>query len=121
MAARRSTGPGKILMTGGGARSATRRDRGGPPRRSTSHQAARPAWQTIAPMNIGRYNHNLTLLPDGMVMAIGGSPIVEPGHQHRRSTDGSLGPSTNVWSLMASVHLIHGYTTRQPRSCLMAG
>jgi galactose oxidase-like protein len=32
----------------------------------------RPIWQYISPMNIARMNHNLVLLPDGTVLAVGG-------------------------------------------------
>ena len=92
---------GRILMTGGGN-----------PTQSTKARAdamtldlnqVSPDWLPIAPMAYPRYDHNLVLLPDGTVLAVGGT------------TDliGSLGPgtfaaelwnpATGLWSALASM------------------
>ncbi len=62
-----------------------------------------PAWQTIAPMAYPRYMHNLVVLPDGKVLAVGGSAA--GGNQ--TTTSGSLAaemwdPATGTWTTMAS-------------------
>ena len=91
--------PGKILVTGGGQ----------PPGGASTTNAAvvdltapNPAWRTIAPMNFPRYMHNLTVLPDGKVLAVGGAKNLD-----QNTTLGTLpaeiwDPATEVWSVVAS-------------------
>jgi hypothetical protein len=59
-----------------------------------------PVWQSAPSMNINRMNHNLTLLADGTVLAIGGgqgggrfnAPVLTPE---------LYDPVANTWTLMA--------------------
>ena len=105
--------PGKILMTGGGPlwTGASK------PTSAVVEPNISPAWRTVAPMGYGRYQHNLVVLADGDVLAVGGSTIVTT------STSASNGvfpaelwsPSTETWAEMAAMR-DPGLLT-QPRCC----
>src|SRR5262249_44452402 len=64
-----------------------------------------PAWTPAAPMAFARKHHNLTILPDGKVLATGGSS----GNEQTNSNSANPAyaaemwdPATNTWSTMAS-------------------
>jgi hypothetical protein len=93
--------PGRLLATGGG--------------NSASTNAAQttasvidfgetlPAWRAVAPMAYPRYNHNLVVLADGSVLAVGGSTDLS-----LTSSTGTLAPEiwdpgTETWRTMASM------------------
>ncbi len=92
--------PGQILATGGGET----------PGGSSEARASlidfndpAPAWREIAPMAYPRFNHNMLVLPDGAVLAVGGSTIV-----NQTSTTGTLAaelwnPVTESWQTLASM------------------
>ena len=89
--------PGKILASGGG-----------PAGGSSVTDAAildttqpAPAWQPIAPMAFPRYMHNLTMLPDGKVFAVGGSTIVDQAVTSGSRTPEMWDPATQTWSQLA--------------------
>lgn len=97
--------PGKILYTGGGS-----------PFNSTNPSttnarvidltSATPTWQTVAPMNYARYTHSLTVLPDGKVLAVGGSANLS----ETDTTQGVLpaeewDPTTNTWTVLSSMQV----------------
>jgi hypothetical protein len=98
--------PGKILATGGGSGE-------GDPVQSIAatidmSQPA-PTWQYTAPMIYPRDRHNLVALPDGTVLAVGGST-----QYSEVSTVGVLpaeiwDPSTGTWNLMAAAHDLRMY------------
>src|SRR5262245_4318129 len=74
--------------------------------------AASPAWTSAAPMAYPRKHHNLTILPDGKVLATGGSSGSEATNSN--STNPALAaeiwdPATNVWTTMASNTIYRGY------------
>lgn len=92
--------PGKIMMSGGGA---------GFLASSTTATAVldmnapSPAWRTTTPMSVGRYMHNLVILPTGDVLAIGGSSIA-----YQQATSGPLSSelwkvATETWTPLASM------------------
>jgi plastocyanin len=91
--------PGKILSSGGGTGNAN------PVRTNAAvidlNQPS-PAWREVAPMAFKRYWHNLTSLPDGTVLAVGG------GHQFTyASSIGTLAlelwnPTTETWRTLAA-------------------
>jgi hypothetical protein len=101
--------PGKILYTGGGS-----------PFNSTAPaqanaqlidlNAATPTWQPVTPMNYARYTQTLTVLPDGKVLAVGGSPDMEEttidnGVMAAEEWD----PATNTWTTLASMQVPRTY------------
>jgi Domain of unknown function (DUF1929)/Bacterial Ig domain/Glyoxal oxidase N-terminus/Galactose oxidase, central domain/Kelch motif len=97
--------PGKILYTGGGS-----------PFNSTNPSttnarvidftSATPTWQAVAPMNYARYTHTLTVLPDGKVLAVGGS-----GNLSETDTTQAVypaeewDPTTNTWTILSSMQI----------------
>ena len=66
--------PGKVLKTG----KSFDPDDPATPSLATAYvldaTQASPTWQSVAPMNVARSYHNLTLLPDGTVLVVGGGP-----------------------------------------------
>jgi len=67
-----------------------------------------PVWQSALPMNINRMNHNLVLLADGTVLAVGGgqgggrfnAPVLTPELYN---------PATGTWTLMADQSINRTY------------
>jgi galactose oxidase-like protein/Big-like domain-containing protein/Kelch motif protein len=97
--------PGKILYSGGGA-----------PFNSTNPAQASadiidltsstPAWKPVAPMNYPRYTHTLTVLPDGKVLAIGGSAnMSETDLSNAVMPAEEWDPSSNTWTTLASMQI----------------
>ena len=93
--------PGQILYTGGGngsTETASQGDAWGVDASQTP-----PEWRAVAPMQFGRYQHNLVLLPDGNVFAVGGSSIMSltagPGVLQPEIWN----PATNTWTTMAAM------------------
>lgn len=92
---------GQMLITGGNMRG----DPNALP--STSAQkidmtAASPTFQNATPMTFGRRHHNLVLLPDGTVFAVGGSSL--SGFQNLAGavfTPEVWDPATNIWTPQA--------------------
>ncbi len=91
--------PGKFMIAGGG------------PEFSNSQKntavidlnTANPSWRSTSAMAYPRFQHNLVMLPDGKVLAVGGSKEVDKG-----STNGTLqaelwDPATETWQTMASM------------------
>jgi len=60
-----------------------------------------PAWQPIAPMNYARAQHNLVVLPDGTVFAVGGASEVSLISTSGVLTPELWSPTTQVWTAMA--------------------
>ncbi|WP_406624077.1 IPTL-CTERM sorting domain-containing protein [Acidovorax sp. SDU_ACID1] len=56
------------------------------------------AWTDAAPMQIGRYRHTATLLPDGSVLVAGGTSMASPGAAE------TYDPSTNQWQATGSMN-----------------
>ncbi|HKF75685.1 MAG TPA: galactose oxidase-like domain-containing protein, partial [Candidatus Dormibacteraeota bacterium] len=93
--------PGKILVSGGGAGygavfpSLTSAE-------TIDMTAASPTWTQIAPMAYPRYQHNLVTLPDGNVLALGGSVTVNI-EEHNGSLPAELwSPQTGQWATVAA-------------------
>ena len=92
--------PYKVLSTGGGAY-------GGPAQKSAyvidlSQSGA--TWRAIAPMAFARFEHNLVLLPDGKVLAIGGSSTTDVADTAVGPLPAELwDPATERWTTMASL------------------
>jgi plastocyanin len=112
--------PGKILMTGGGARNATS------VQSSTALDLTQfsPSWQSMAPMRYPRFDHNLTLLADGTVLAIGGAARVTEYISAGTLPTEVWNPETNSWTTLASVHeprLYHSTAALLPDGRVVAG
>jgi hypothetical protein len=98
--------PGKVIATGGGT------GNNDPVQAGTAvidMNQSSPAWRQTAPMAYLRFQHNLVLLPDGKVLAIGGAT-----EYSLVSTSGVLAaemwdPDTGTWTMMASMHHPHLY------------
>ncbi|HEX3187659.1 MAG TPA: galactose oxidase-like domain-containing protein [Pyrinomonadaceae bacterium] len=94
---------GKVVVAGGGD----------PPTNTAEVidlNAASPAWRFVSPMNNARRQFDLTLLPDGKVLATGGSS----GSGFDNSTAPVLlaemwNPATEQWTTMAANTKYHGY------------
>jgi hypothetical protein len=90
--------PGQVLMTGGGD-----------PSQATTAvidlTTGSPAWTVTAPMAYGRNQHNLVIMPDGKVLAIGGASTASLA---ATPSQGILpaevwDPGTRSWSTMAPI------------------
>ncbi|GAB4578210.1 MAG: hypothetical protein Fur0022_09440 [Anaerolineales bacterium] len=69
-----------------------------------------PTWEMTAPMNFPRRNLNLTLLPDGTVLATGGSSA--PGFNNSAGAPKNAevwNPATGTWTLLAAADRFRGY------------
>jgi len=96
--------PGKILKTGMGRNP----DYVAVPSSATAYvldtTLPSPSWRAVAPMNFPRTQHNLTVLPDGNVLAVGGST-----NSNVYDTAGTVKtaelwtPSTETWRTLATM------------------
>jgi hypothetical protein len=88
---------GKILVVGGGS---------DPPTATAeviNLNVGKPAWRSVAPMQIARRHLNTTLLPDGTVLATGGTS--GPGHNNATTPVFAAelwNPATETWTTLAS-------------------
>jgi hypothetical protein len=90
--------PGRILMSGGGAAFYATAD----------GQAAvldmavpTPAWRPTSSMAVGRYMHNLVMLPTGEVLALGGCSTVDEQTASGPLTTELWSPDTETWTTLA--------------------
>jgi hypothetical protein len=106
--------PGKVLIVGGGGDWHSGAD---PQPTNTAETidltSTTPAWKWAAPMNFRRRQMNATLLPDGTVLATGGTSSGGPN----AFDDGTLAvhaaevwdPDANTWKVLASNTVYRGY------------
>ena len=67
--------------------------------------APTPAWRSTAPMALGRSYHNLTLLPDGTVLASGGMSTSDGTDLSKAVLPAEIwNPDTETWTTVASLH-----------------
>jgi hypothetical protein len=65
---------------------------------------ANPAWRSTAPMAFARSYHNLTVLPDGSVLATGGDRTTDTFNQSQAVFPAELwSPVTETWTTLASL------------------
>src|SRR5262249_51208170 len=63
---------------------------------------ANPAWQQTANMAFARAHLNLTILPDGNVLATGGGTMTDPRNLSIAVYEAEMGsPTTKTWTTMA--------------------
>ncbi len=89
-------GNGKILSAGGQTGSGSLTN-------SELYDPVSNTWSSIPGMNFKRSAHTLTLLPDGRVLAVGGSDELVEGASY--STAEIYNPLTNTWSQTGSLTL----------------
>jgi hypothetical protein len=71
---------------------------------------AQPAWRETAPMAFPRSYHNLTLLPDGTVLATGGEKTTDPFDQTQAVFPAELwSPATETWTTMSALSVPRFY------------
>jgi hypothetical protein len=104
--------PGKVMISGGNRRD----ERGQPvllPEASVEVidlNEPNPAWRSIAPMHVGRRQHNTTLLPDGRVLVTGGSSATGFDNPAGAVYGAEIwDPATETWTEMASESHYRGY------------
>ncbi len=91
--------PGQIVYAGGGAGGET----------SPSHgevyvinfNEPDPQWRQTSSMSDGRYEHNLVVLPDGKVLAIGGVAVLSQASNDGSATPEVWDPATETWTTLA--------------------
>jgi hypothetical protein len=65
---------------------------------------AAPRWHAVSPMAVGRTQHNLTVLPTGDVLAIGGAPTSNPYAVETAVKAVEIwSPATEQWTTAASM------------------
>jgi hypothetical protein len=90
--------PGKILASGGGTASQAQTSA-----LVIDETSATPAWRTVASMAFPRYQHNLLMLPDGTVLAVGGSTIIDQSSHSGTLAAEIWNPITETWYTLASM------------------
>jgi hypothetical protein len=71
---------------------------------------AQPVWRETAPMAFPRSYHNLTLLPDGSILATGGEKTTDPFDQTQAVFPAELwSPATETWTTVASLSVPRFY------------
>jgi hypothetical protein len=71
---------------------------------------AQPAWRAAAPMAYPRTYHNMTILPDGNVLATGGMQTTDPFDQAAAALPAELwSPVTETWSTLAPLSVRRAY------------
>ncbi len=107
-----SFAPGKYLITGGGLTFNDYHDMPDDPNAVDSQKMTRildmttgsPVWSDGGNMNQGRSFHNVTTLPTGKVLAVGGSSIVSDFAREAQSTVTAeqWDPESKTWAQMAA-------------------
>jgi Domain of unknown function (DUF1929)/Bacterial Ig domain/Kelch motif len=97
--------PGKILYAGGG----TPIDSANPAQANAQiidPTSATPMWQPVASMNSPRYTQTLTVLPDGKVLAVGGSTSMSQTADSTAVLSAEeWDPSADSWTTLASMQV----------------
>jgi hypothetical protein len=98
--------PGKIIVTGGGTGNS---DPVQPGTAVIDMTQSNPSWRATQPMSYPRDQHNLVILPDGKILAVGGSNLVSLA-----SVTGALptevwDPLTEAWTPTAAIQQLRMY------------
>jgi galactose oxidase len=93
--------PGKVLKTGGGDPSITRAV-------VIDMNNEAPAWREVPPMEFPRRRHNLTLLPDGKVVVMGGTRVANEEAEAVYEAE-VWDPASETWMTMASMQVARMY------------
>lgn len=86
--------------------------------------ASSPAWRSVAPMSFARSYHNLVDLPDGRVLAVGGSAYVTTSSTVGAFPSEIWNPVTETWSgALSSLHdprMNHSAVVLMPDATVLA-
>lgn len=99
--------PGKILYTGGS--NSYKGSQSQPNAYVLDMNQQNPNFRQVASMAYPRYEHNLTILPDGKVLAIGGSDILDQQSQTGIKPAEIWDPDTETWTTVASMRDLRMY------------
>jgi cytochrome c peroxidase len=108
--------PGVILNAGGG-------DPAYPDAAIIDMNQASPAWRSTAPMNFARRRHDLTILPDGTVLAVGGTGRADDDAFAILEAE-LFDPDTETWTVMDAMveeRMYHSSTVLLPDGRIVAG
>ncbi|MEH6593103.1 MAG: carboxypeptidase regulatory-like domain-containing protein [Halioglobus sp.] len=108
--------PGKILNSGGDDPSVADAT-------VIDMNVANPQWRDIAPMNFERRRHDLTIMPDGKVIAIGGTGRLDDDNYAVMEAE-IFDPDTETWTVMAAMdeaRMYHSSTVLLPDGRIVAG
>jgi len=101
-----SFAPGKYLITGGATSFNTYNPSNPAPSQKTSKvldmTSGTPVWTDAGQMNQARSFHNVTMLPNGTALAIGGSETVNDYSTTGTVTAEQWDPATSTWEQMAA-------------------
>jgi hypothetical protein len=98
--------PGKILVAGGGTGNSD------PVQAGTAvidMTQPTPAWRATAPMQFARTQHNLVILPDGKILAVGGSDMVSLNSITGILPTETWDPQTEAWMPSAGLQQLRMY------------
>ena len=97
--------PWKVMASGGGVNGSAAQTSA----LVIDTSAATPAWRSVSSMAFPRYQHNLLMLADGTVFAVGGMTAVDQS-SHSASLAGEIwNPLTETWYTVASMRDARGY------------
>ncbi len=108
--------PGKILNAGG-------RDPAVNTATAIDMNVASPSWRYVAPMNFARRRHDLTVMPDGKVIAVGGTCQADDDTCAVMEAE-IFNPDTETWTVMAAMseaRMYHSSTLLLPDGRIVAG
>jgi hypothetical protein len=94
--------PGKIIRSGGTTPDLAATSTGTPRTAVIDMTSAAPAWTETAPMAFARRRHNLVILADGEVMAVGGTAQGDDASQAVLAGE-IWNPATQQWTTVASM------------------
>jgi Domain of unknown function (DUF1929)/Bacterial Ig domain/Glyoxal oxidase N-terminus/Galactose oxidase, central domain len=101
--------PGKVLYTGGG-NLASANNPSVKSAQTIDLTAGTPSWANAAPMAYGRYEHNLVVLPDGNVLAVGGASVMSQDPAVAGAMPAEMwNPTTGAWTTLSSLAVTRGY------------
>lgn len=99
--------PGKILYSGGSNSYSGSQSQ--PITYVVDMNQQTPSFRQVASMAYPRYQHNLTILPDGSVLAVGGSDILDQQSQTGVRPAEIWDPTTETWTTVASMQDLRMY------------
>jgi hypothetical protein len=102
--------PGKILYSGGGTPLNSVTSPATADAQVIDLNSATPTWQATGAMNSPRYTQTLTVLPDGKVLAVGGTNVMDDTDPTKAVLSSEeWDPATGVWTQLASMQVPRMY------------